>query len=121
MRVARSSQIDEEPLTEGQFSGPVARPFLGRLDRPEGAALLVQFPHGARPGWHRHAGGQVLFVVDGAGRVGTRDGQTAALGVGDLVYAPPGEEHWHGAAEGSDMRHLALSLGETEWLGLVEE
>jgi quercetin dioxygenase-like cupin family protein len=37
------------------------------------------------------------------------------LAPGDLVSVPPGEEHWHGAAEGGSMTHLAVSLGTTDW------
>ncbi len=121
MNVTRGSETPTEPLTDGLFTGPVTRQALGSLPRPEGAALVVNFPDGARTGWHRHSGGQVLYVLEGHGRAGTRDGETASLARGDLVYAPPGEEHWHGAAEGAEMKQLALSFGETEWLGPVEK
>ena len=121
MKVTRGAETPAEPLTEGQFSGPVTRQALGSLPSPEAAALVVHFPEGARTGWHRHRGGQVLYVLEGNGRASTRNGETVTLAHGDLVYAPPGEEHWHGAVEGGEMRQLALSFGETEWLGLVEE
>lgn len=91
------------------------------MDTPAGTALLVSFPAGARTHWHRHPGGQVLFVTDGVGRVATRHTQPEELRPGDLVVAPAGEEHWHGAAEDAAVRHLALSFGDTEWLEAVEE
>jgi quercetin dioxygenase-like cupin family protein len=34
---------------------------------------------------------------------------------GDTVWVPPGERHWHGAAQDSVMTHTAISLGETRW------
>jgi quercetin dioxygenase-like cupin family protein len=116
MRIARSAEAELEPMATDTFAGMVRRRDLGRIGAPDGAALAVSFDAGARTDWHRHAGGQVLYVVDGAGRVGTRDGQIAEVGPGDLVEAPPDEEHWHGASADAALTHLALSFGETTWL-----
>jgi quercetin dioxygenase-like cupin family protein len=84
-----------------------------------GTATLatVRFSPGARTAWHCHANGQTLHVTDGVGVVQTRDGHTIVMRPGDTVYTPPGVWHWHGAAPGSFMTHLALSLagGEVEW------
>jgi quercetin dioxygenase-like cupin family protein len=103
------------------FTGPVRRRDLGRIDALDGTGLVVAFEAGVRNFWHRHPGGQVLYVLDGVARVGTRDGQIAELGAGDLVEAPPDEEHWHGASEDGPMSHLALSSGETVWLEPVSD
>lgn len=88
---------------------------------PEGGplnALGVMFEPGARTDWHSHPQGQLLYIVSGAGRVQTADGATVEVGPGDVVHAPPGEEHWHGAAPDSYMMHLSLTTGgPTEWLG----
>ena len=121
MRIARRSETQLQAMATDTFSGTVRRRDLGRIAVPEGSALAVSFEAGARTSWHRHSGGQVLFVLEGAARVGTRDGELAELGVGDLVEAPPGEEHWHGAAVGAPMAHLALSFGETVWLEPVAD
>ena len=40
---------------------------------------------------------------------------------GDTVWAPPGEEHWHGATPTAFMVHVAVSMGHTEWLDEVSE
>ena len=46
---------------------------------------------------------------------------------GDTVWTPPGEEHWHGATEGTMMCHLALLEGlsdggdPTTWLEPVSD
>ena len=80
-------------------------------------ALVVSFEDGARTFWHRHAGGQVLHVIEGHGRARSRDGEELELQPGDLVVAEPGEEHWHGAAERTGMTHLAVSIGDTTWGG----
>jgi len=102
------------------FHGSVSGRDHGRIEAPPGRALLVRFPAGARTHWHRHRDGQVLYVTEGSGRVGTRDG-VEEVNAGDLVVAAPGEEHWHGAAADASVEHLALSFGDTEWAAPVEE
>lgn len=87
----------------------------------EGVTLLaVQFAPGARTHWHSHPGGQLLYVVFGSGLVRTEDGATVRISPGDVVEAPPGERHWHGATSDSPMMHLSItSRGPTEWDGPV--
>jgi quercetin dioxygenase-like cupin family protein len=121
MRVTRSADAPDTPFDQPTFSGPVSRRDYGPVDHPKGTALVVSFPAGVRTDWHSHPDGQVLYVVEGHGRVGTRDGTVEHVGVGDLVYAPPDEEHWHGASDAEPMRHLALSFGETAWQEPVED
>jgi len=72
---------------------------------------LVRFTPGARTNWHRHALGQTLHITDGIGLVGTRDGTAVRVHPGDTVICPPDEEHWHGAAAGTFMSHLAMLEG----------
>lgn len=103
---------------EGNFTGRVwFGPLSQAEDRPLNA-LGVLFEPGARTAWHSHPEGQVLYVVSGAGRVQTAQGETVEVGPGDVVHTPPGEEHWHGAAPRSYMMHLSLTTGGvTEWTG----
>jgi quercetin dioxygenase-like cupin family protein len=121
MRIARGSDAAEIPMDAEHFSGPASRRELGRIDALDGSAILVSFEAGTRNSWHRHSGGQVLYVLEGVGRVSARTGGPVEIRPGDLVYAPPAEEHWHGAAEGQPMTHLALSFGETEFLEPVTD
>ena len=121
MRIARGSEAAEIPTDTDHFSGPASRRELGRIDAMDGSAILVTFDAGTRNSWHRHSGGQVLYVLEGVGRVSARTREPVEIRPGDLVYAPPDEEHWHGAAEGQPMTHLALSFGETEFLEPVTD
>ena len=81
----------------------------------------VIFEPGARTYWHSHAAGQTLLVGSGQGMVETRDGDRRAVNAGDVVWAPPGEVHWHGAAPDSFLSHTAVSLGLTSWAEEVDE
>lgn len=71
-------------------------------------AALVRFAPGARSHWHSHAAGQTLYVTEGVGLVGTRDGTVLRILPGDTVWSPPGEEHWHGATGNTLMCHVAM-------------
>jgi 3-hydroxyisobutyrate dehydrogenase len=80
----------------------------------------VFFAPRARTHWHRHDGGQILCITAGSGRVVTRD-EGVLVRAGDVVWTPPGEEHWHGADEDGYLVHMAVSLGKHEWLTPVTD
>jgi len=81
----------------------------------------VFFAPGARTHWHRHGAGQILVVTSGQGRVCSRGGEGATIRVGDTVWIPADEEHWHGADAHSYLVHLAISLDATDWLEPVSD
>lgn len=100
---------------EDWFTGAV---WMDTITSPQGEsrlrALTVHFSPGARTAWHTHPVGQVLYVVEGEGRCGRRGGPAEAIRAGDVVRFEPGEEHWHGAAPGTFMTHLALQEADAE-------
>ncbi len=69
----------------------------------------VTFRDGARNRWHRHTTEQVLVVTHGEGIIADDAGERA-IKAGDVVLVQPNERHWHGAAPGKDMTHLAILL-----------
>ncbi|MEU3619417.1 MULTISPECIES: cupin domain-containing protein [unclassified Streptomyces] len=110
-----------------RFTGDV---YLNLIEAPaEPARLavgLVRFTPGARTNWHSHANGQTLYVTDGVGMVGTRDGQVARITAGETLKCLAGEEHWHGATDTNLMAHLAIVVGDgngdgTAWLEPVTD
>ena len=68
----------------------------------------VRFAPGARTAWHSHARGQYLHVTQGVAHFGGRGGQIIDVHAGQTLYTPPGEEHFHAAAHGSFMEHIAM-------------
>ena len=107
-------------LRTANFTGEVwGDPVLAETD----GVLInnVFFTPGARTHWHTHHQGQILVVVGGEGRARARDGSGGKLTAGDVVWIPPGEEHWHGADADSYVLHLAISLGGHEWLDPVSD
>ena len=126
MEIIRRDSVKDAPdgpPTERRtatFTGTVYADAL--LDGSEGAAATsVFFAPGARTFWHSHENGQVLHVLEGRGVVGTTDDPPRPIGAGDLVWAPPGELHWHGGGPDSMVLHLAISLGQTTWHGPVSD
>ncbi len=109
------------PSSDAHFTGSVWNSPVS--DVSGGVKLLaVQFAPGARTDWHTHPGGQLLYVVSGSGLVQTGDGETVRIAPGDVVHAPPGERHWHGAAPDSPMMHLSLTTGgDTVWEDRVDD
>src|SRR3954453_15579039 len=91
--------------------------------RVSGAA--VTFEPGARTAGHTHPLGQTLIVTAGFGRVQRWDGSIEEIRPGDVVWFPPGEKHWHGAAPNTAMTHIAiqeaLNGSPVEWLEKVSD
>ena len=72
------------------------------------AGASVTFEPGARTAWHTHPLGQTLIVTAGCGRVQREGGPIEEIRPGDVVWIPPGEKHWHGAAPTTAMTHIAI-------------
>ena len=115
---ARAQGLPSEQRT-ATFTGTVwADPVMQATDNV--AINNVCFSPGGRTHWHSHELGQVLHVLAGCGWV-CKDGEAPqVIRTGDVVWIAPNERHWHGAAAGSYMVHMATSLGKTTWQSAVE-
>jgi len=71
-------------------------------------AARVSFEPGARTAWHTHPLGQTLHVLHGVGRTQSWGGPVREIRAGDTVWIATDEKHWHGAAPGNAMVHLAI-------------
>lgn len=121
MRIARGRAPGVPSEERGAtFTGRVWADTV--LDPEDGVVVNnVFFEPGARTHWHTHAVTQVLYVLAGEGWVQVRGGVGGPITTGDTVQIPAGEEHWHGATRASYVLHLAVSVGETEWLDEVSD
>jgi len=92
-----------------RFTGRAYIDEIAPADSPSRLrAYRVHFTPGARTGWHKHPNGQVIHVTEGVGLAQRRGGGVEQIGAGDTVRFDAGEDHWHGAAPGHFMTHLAL-------------
>lgn len=113
MKITPSGSVPTKRAPESYFTGTVWQdpvietPAPGRLN-----ATRVTFEPGARTAWHTHPVGQTLYVLSGSGRVQTEGQPVREIHPGDVVWIPPGEKHWHGAAPTTMMTHLAMQESE---------
>jgi quercetin dioxygenase-like cupin family protein len=108
------------------FTGTVRVDPLFQAPPPARAAgAAVTFEPGARTAWHTHPLGQTLIVTAGCGRVQRLGGAIEEIRPGDIVWFPPGEKHWHGAAPTTAMTHIAVQESfdgkNVEWLEQVSD
>ena len=105
-------RIGSQPSSKGSadwFTGTVRVDPLFEAPGParvRGAS--VTFEPGARTAWHTHPLGQTLIVTAGCGRAQREGGPIEEIRPGDVVWIPPGEKHWHGAAPTTAMTHIAV-------------
>ena len=92
------------------FTGQVRVRMLSPASQEINASsAYVTFEPGARSAWHAHPRGQYLIVTAGAGLTQEWGKPVQPLHDGDVVWCPPGVKHWHGAAPGSALTHIALT------------
>jgi quercetin dioxygenase-like cupin family protein len=108
------------------FTGPVRIDPLFEADAPARvASVSVTFEPGARTAWHTHPLGQTLIVLAGCGRVQRWGGPIEEIRPGDVIWFPPGEKHWHGAAPTTAMTHIgvqeSLDGKAVDWLEKVSD
>ncbi len=93
----------------GHFTGSVSIFPLSEAPAPARVtAAVVRFEPGARTNWHTHPLGQTLVVMSGEGRVQRWGDRIEEIHPGDVIWTPPGEKHWHGAAPGSGVTHMSV-------------
>ncbi len=110
LRISRNASVASAPGPSANFTGQVRVDTPFRAEAPgRVSGGLVTFEAGARSAWHTHPLGQTLIVTQGAGLVQRWGGPIQEIRPGDVVWIPPGEKHWHGAAPATAMSHIAIS------------
>jgi quercetin dioxygenase-like cupin family protein len=109
MEIKRSGSQPSGKGPADYFTGTVRIDPLFNPPPPARAiGASVTFEPGARTAWHTHPLGQTLIVMSGAGRTQCWGGPIEEIRPGDVVWIPPGEKHWHGAAPTTAMNHFAI-------------
>lgn len=107
------TRVGSQPSSRGPadwFTGAVHidAPFKG-TDPARVTGAIVSFEPGARTAWHTHPLGQTLIVTAGCGWAQRWGGPVEEIRPGDIVWFPPDEKHWHGAAPTTAMTHITIA------------
>jgi len=109
IRIMRSGSQPTRQAPAENFTGSVRVDQLFQANAPARATgSFVTFELGARTAWHSHPLGQILIVTAGTGRVQRWGDPVEEIHQGDVVWIPPGQKHWHGAAPKSSLAHIAI-------------
>ena len=109
MEIKRSGSQPSGKGPAEYFTGTVRVDPLFNPPAPARAfGASVTFEPGARTAWHTHPLGQTLIVTAGCGKVQRWGVPAEEIRPGDVVWIPPGEKHWHGAAATTAMTHIAI-------------
>jgi quercetin dioxygenase-like cupin family protein len=113
MDIKKLSNVESETI-----DGPVQESkankkegIVGEFNNKFITVSEVTFQPGERTNLHYHTYGQVLYITNGPGRVGTEDDEYK-VEKGDVVFFEPGEVHWHGTGETaeSNFSHLVYVI-----------
>lgn len=126
IRITRAGTQAARPLSPDNFTGAVRMDSEFQIGEPARiSGGRVVFDPGARTAWHTHPLGQTLIVTAGAGRVQRWGDPVDEIRQWDVVWIPPGQKHWHGAAPNSSMTHIAvteqLNGKAVDWMENVSE
>ncbi len=109
MEISRAGDRDGMIGSADFFTGTAyVEPVFPANDPFAVNAGQVTFLPGARSAWHTHPAGQMLVVTSGTGWVQERGAEKHVMQAGDVVWCPPGVEHWHGATDSTAVTHLAV-------------
>ena len=106
MKVTKVDQVAKEPRVDSLFTGSVTMQTIIGTDLSKNFRISqVNFSRGVRNKFHSHTIEQILIVTEGKGIVATEKEEITVV-LGDIIFFPAGEIHWHGAAEDSTFSHL---------------
>ena len=107
MKVVKMHEVPKEPYGGPVFTGPdVTRQTLVPESR-DYMVNIVNFGKGVKTKLHAHDTEQILIVTAGTGIVATEE-EKRVVTVGDIIFIPSGEKHWHGATDGSEFSHIFI-------------
>jgi quercetin dioxygenase-like cupin family protein len=110
MDINRNGSRPSAKGPEAYFTGSVrVDPMFQVGDPARVSGGHVTFEPGARSAWHTHPLGQTLIVTSGLGWAQSEGGPIEEIRSGDVIWFPPGEKHWHGAAATTAVTHIAVT------------
>lgn len=126
MDITSLDNLKSQPGSPDWFTGSVRLTPLHATTPPSMVAVVsVTFEAKARTAWHTHPLGQTLIITAGTGYVQRWGEPMESVKVGDVIWFPSGEKHWHGAGPEGPMTHLAIHEAKdgksADWLEQVSD
>lgn len=124
MTITRAETLKYVDAPQTHFTGKARFAPYPAIPGSTDRSAIVEFSPGVINNWHTHTHGQYIIITEGKGRVQVWGKPIQTVRKGDVVWFPPGVKHWHGAAEGSTMSHIAIAprgeQNKTTWLERVD-
>ncbi len=108
MKIIKMNEVPEKHYTHPLFTGPEVTSQDFVTDSNDLRVNMVNFGKGVRNKFHMHDGDQVLIISSGRGIVATEK-EERVVTVGEIVFFPAGEKHWHGAVPDSHFSHIVVT------------
>ena len=112
MNVVNMNQIEKEPFPLPLFTSPDVTRQVLIPESKEYDINVVNFGKGVRNKFHSHDYEQILIVTNGKGIIATEK-EEKVITVGDVVFIPADEIHWHGATTDSEFSHIYINASQT--------
>ena len=105
MKVVNMDEVPKEPYISPLFTGQDVTRQVLITDSKDYTVNIVNFGKQVRTKFHAHDSEQILIVTAGTGIVATEE-EERLVTVGDVIFIPAGEKHWHGATMESEFSHI---------------
>lgn len=112
MKVVHTNQVEKEPFPLPLFTGPDVTRQVLVPESEEYDVNVVNFGRGVRNKFHSHDYEQILIVTSGKGIIATEK-EEKVITVGDVVFIPADEIHWHGATPDTEFSHIYINASRT--------
>jgi quercetin dioxygenase-like cupin family protein len=109
MKIVKLSEVPKKPIVNPLFTSPDMTDQALSAESKELRVGVVNFGKGVRNKFHTHSGDQILIVTEGRGLVVT-ESEEREVAVGDVIFFPAGEKHWHGATQDTTFSHITVQI-----------
>jgi len=114
MKLIHIKNVKKQKVSAPLFTGTVTRQSpMAVIEESDLSLDYVYFPKGIRNKYHSHSNGQILIVTKGSGIIASKSNKFKVK-VGDIIWIPADELHWHGAAADSDFTHISVTKAQTK-------
>ena len=115
MKIIRLAEIKPVDETRPMYIGGriTRQTIVGREVGQSFNSTQINFAPGTRTKFNSHTADQIVIVTAGKGVLANEKEETT-VGVGDIVFIPSGEKHWHGAVKDSSFSQISIQLKESQ-------